>query len=409
LADEGGERTVLQTICETAARAVASESKIRVLQRFLRRAPEPALVFTEYRDTAEHVAGVLTTAGHGVRILHGGLTRGERAAAIGHFTSAGCVLVATDAASEGLNLHHVCRLVVHFELPWAPLRLQQRCGRVNRIGQLRRVHEVALVANDTCEQLVLGPLVLRSAKAAAFGGSPLTGQFREAAVAARVFGDAEPGQEPGTRNRAAVTRLLDLREDAREEVTRLELLRRTHGRAPRERPRRRSPIVPLARAKHPRADERATATIVLIVTSRQASGSVFERLPLALRIDGAGGRRARPVELRGRVLELLRLFLPAFDLLAHQFVLERRRLWGAAQAVAIRATTRRAEEMQRHMQSAARQLVQAGLFDRRSAHAQTARRRAVETPIDGLIERPPAPDDAQETTAYEVVAVLLGS
>ena len=62
------------------------------------------------------------------------------------FLRGGAVMVATDAASEGLNLHHSCRLVIHYELPWSPARLHQRCGRVNRIGQRRRVHEIALVA-----------------------------------------------------------------------------------------------------------------------------------------------------------------------------------------------------------------------------------------------------------------------
>jgi hypothetical protein len=59
------------------------------------------------------------------------------------------------------------------------------------------------------------------------------------------------------------------------------------------------------------------------------------------------------------------------------------------------------------MESAARQLVQAGLFDRRSAHAQSARG-AVEAPLDGLIERPPGPDGTKETLAYEVAAVFVG-
>jgi hypothetical protein len=64
------------------------------------------------------------------------------------------MLLATDAASEGLNLHHRCRLVVNLELPWTPQRLEQRIGRVDRLGQQRRVHAVQLVAMNTREESI---------------------------------------------------------------------------------------------------------------------------------------------------------------------------------------------------------------------------------------------------------------
>ena len=61
------------------------------------------------------------------------------------------LLLATDAAAEGLNLHHRCRLVINLELPWNPMRLEQRIGRVDRIGQRRTVHAFHLVADGTGE------------------------------------------------------------------------------------------------------------------------------------------------------------------------------------------------------------------------------------------------------------------
>ena len=70
--------------------------------------------------------------------LHGGLTARERNDVLRRFTDGTVrVLLATDAASEGLNLHERCRLVINLELPWTPLRLEQRAGRVDRIGQSR--------------------------------------------------------------------------------------------------------------------------------------------------------------------------------------------------------------------------------------------------------------------------------
>jgi hypothetical protein len=98
--------------------------------------------------------------------LHGGLTPAERGESLRCFTSGTTgVLLATDAASEGLNLHQRCRLVVNLELPWTPLRLEQRIGRVERIGQARRVHAVHLLATDTVEETLVTKLVTRTDRA----------------------------------------------------------------------------------------------------------------------------------------------------------------------------------------------------------------------------------------------------
>src|SRR6185436_1020372 len=89
-------------------------------------------------------------------VLHGGLTRTERVASLEAFTSGKrAVLLATDAAGEGLNLHQACRVVINLELPWNPMRLEQRIGRVDRIGQLRTVHAFHLVAGNTGEVRIL--------------------------------------------------------------------------------------------------------------------------------------------------------------------------------------------------------------------------------------------------------------
>jgi SNF2 family DNA or RNA helicase len=148
LADTAGERVRLEHLRDLARAAAAHESKPAALRRLLARAREPAIVFTEYRDTLRHLRDAI---GEGATAeLHGGLTHRERADAIGAFAAGRArLLLATDAASEGLNLHHRCRLVVNLELPWTPLRLEQRIGRVDRIGQRRRVHAVNLVAAET--------------------------------------------------------------------------------------------------------------------------------------------------------------------------------------------------------------------------------------------------------------------
>jgi len=163
LRDPARERQLLASIVEAAAVAAVEESKVRVLRRLLARVDEPVLVFTEYRDT---LLQLRKTAAPDAVVLHGGLSRSERAAAIAAFTrgEAG-VLLATDAAGEGLNLHHRCRIVINVELPWNPVRLEQRTGRVDRIGQRRSVHTFHLVAHEAGERAVADRLDARRADA----------------------------------------------------------------------------------------------------------------------------------------------------------------------------------------------------------------------------------------------------
>jgi superfamily II DNA or RNA helicase len=166
LDDRDEERGWLERLLLLARRAHAGESKIQRLARLLTRAHEPAIVFTEYRDTLIRLAQAL----HHLSpvMLHGGLTTRERRDNLRAFTSgAAPLLLATDAASEGLNLQQHCRLVVNLELPWTPLRLEQRIGRVERIGQSRRVHALHLLAGSTGEESHVARLLARTESASA--------------------------------------------------------------------------------------------------------------------------------------------------------------------------------------------------------------------------------------------------
>jgi superfamily II DNA or RNA helicase len=150
-------------IVEAARRASRSESKLRALARLLRRTSEPAIVFTEYRDTLAVVLRVIGDAS--TAVLHGGQGTEDRRQALSAFASGRArILLATDAASEGLNLHARCRRVVLLELPWTPARVEQRVGRVDRLGQQRPVHAVYLVARDTPEEHILGRHAIRLAE-----------------------------------------------------------------------------------------------------------------------------------------------------------------------------------------------------------------------------------------------------
>lgn len=218
LTDPAVERHLLEEIGAVAAEASRRESKMEFLRRLLGRIREPAIVFTEYRDTLAQIATLARPA----LLLHGGMTPAARADVQREFNTSGALLLATDAASEGLNLHERCRLVIHFELPWTPMRLEQRTGRVDRLGQQRPVHEILLLARDTAERLVLAPLVHRLRTAAAHGGGRLAATVDESSVAAFLMaGIPLPAPAAG----ADVTVPLDLAIEAQHEAVRLALHR----------------------------------------------------------------------------------------------------------------------------------------------------------------------------------------
>ena len=195
LADTAREQRWLTVLIDAANHAVPHDSKERYVLRFLRRlGSEPVILFTEYRDTLLQLARALPPALH----LHGGLTTAARAEVQRRFNADGGLLLATDAAAEGLNLQRRCRTVVNFELPWNPARLEQRIGRIDRIGQRRTVHAVTLVARDTAEDLVIANLAKRLARVAATLGDRdrLAAFLTDTRTARIVIGGAPDVPEP---------------------------------------------------------------------------------------------------------------------------------------------------------------------------------------------------------------------
>ena len=168
LSDARRERVLLARLADAASAAVAGERKLAALERLLRRLAmraESAIVFTEYRDTLLHVARRVQQP-HVV--VHGGMSAAERWSAISRFVGGTTrLLLATDAASEGLNLQASCRVVINLELPWSPVRLEQRIGRVDRLGQTRRVHVFHLIGRETGEQHVARRLLDRIRRSSA--------------------------------------------------------------------------------------------------------------------------------------------------------------------------------------------------------------------------------------------------
>jgi SNF2 family DNA or RNA helicase len=115
---------------------------------------DKVLVFTQFRATQEMLAGRLRQEGIPFALYHGSLSPAQKDAAIRDFQADLPVLLSTEAAGEGRNLQF-CRAMVNFDLPWNPMRIEQRVGRIHRVGQDRPVDIFNLAAEGAIEDFVL--------------------------------------------------------------------------------------------------------------------------------------------------------------------------------------------------------------------------------------------------------------
>ena len=106
------------------------------------------LLFTEHRDTLSYLREHLDSWGYSTCQIHGGMNPRERKQAQEDFRTTCQICVATEAAGEGINLQF-CHLMINYDLPWNPTRLEQRLGRIHRIGQTRDVYAFNFVATSS--------------------------------------------------------------------------------------------------------------------------------------------------------------------------------------------------------------------------------------------------------------------
>jgi ATP-dependent helicase HepA len=131
--------------------------------RLLRNEPVPkVLIFTEYLETQRQLAQLLENEGWGVNIFRGGLSSQQKDAAVEGFrTGAGPqVLISTEAGAEGRNFQF-CHMLVNYDLPWNPMSVEQRIGRIDRIGQAHPVLIFNFCVKGSIEERVLNVLASR--------------------------------------------------------------------------------------------------------------------------------------------------------------------------------------------------------------------------------------------------------
>lgn len=182
------------------------ERKLRELEGVmrelnLRQTGEKLLIFTEAKDTLDYLVENLRAWDFSIVTIHGAMKAEDRVNAESIFRSDDVqVMIATEAAGEGINLQF-CHLMVNYDIPWNPTRLEQRLGRIHRYGQDREVFMYNLVAGNTREGRVLEAVLLKLERMRAemgsdrvydvigerFANAHLEGLIRDAVTNRRMF------------------------------------------------------------------------------------------------------------------------------------------------------------------------------------------------------------------------------
>lgn len=111
------------------------------------------IIFTEFVATQKYLQKLLENRGYTVSVLNGSMGIDERNEALREFKTKTSIFISTDAGGEGLNLQF-SNIIINYDLPWNPMKIEQRCGRADRIGQQRDVHIYNFIVADTVENRV---------------------------------------------------------------------------------------------------------------------------------------------------------------------------------------------------------------------------------------------------------------
>ena len=175
--------------CEQTGPDAKAESLLDWLYRLQSEEGDPelkALVFTEFVPTQEMLRRFLTERGFSVVCLNGSMDMEERKRVQETFAKDARILISTEAGGEGLNLQF-CHVVINYDIPWNPMRLEQRIGRVDRIGQAHAVRAINFVFEGSVEHRVREVLEEKLAVIFEEFGIDKTSDVLDSAQAGRMF------------------------------------------------------------------------------------------------------------------------------------------------------------------------------------------------------------------------------
>ena len=165
ITNEAAELKTLFNMADELYKSNTEEQKYKELRRLLTSqniiSGEKLVIFTEHKDTLNYLKERLANSGYTVGTIHGGMSVDERREEQGRFMAGTTqILICTDAAGEGINLQK-CRVLINWDIPWNPNRLEQRMGRIHRYGQTQDVVVFNMVAANTREGNVLETLLTK--------------------------------------------------------------------------------------------------------------------------------------------------------------------------------------------------------------------------------------------------------
>ena len=177
--------------CEQAGADAKAEALIEWVYKLQAEENEPdlkVLIFTEFVPTQQMLKEFLEARGISVVTLNGSMDMEERKASQDAFRKTHRVLVSTDAGGEGLNLQFA-HVIINYDIPWNPMRLEQRIGRVDRIGQPRTVRAINFVFEESVEFRVREVLEEKLSVIFSEFGIDKTGDVLDSAQAGELFED----------------------------------------------------------------------------------------------------------------------------------------------------------------------------------------------------------------------------
>lgn len=136
------------------ARSIRIDSKLSRLLEIIHNQSSKFLIFTEFYATQDHIAQKLTDEGYTVTLFNGKMSSEEKHESVNLFRGDAQIMISTSAGGEGQNFQF-CHNIVNYDLPWNPMRVEQRIGRVHRIGQESDVHIFNFALVGTIEAYIL--------------------------------------------------------------------------------------------------------------------------------------------------------------------------------------------------------------------------------------------------------------
>ena len=133
---------------------VTTNSKAEKALELIKNVDDKVIIFTEYRATQLYLQWYLQQNGISSVPFRGGFKRGKKDWMKQLFQNKIQVLIATEAGGEGINLQF-CNHIINYDLPWNPMRLEQRIGRIHRLGQEKDVHIYNFATKNTVEEHIL--------------------------------------------------------------------------------------------------------------------------------------------------------------------------------------------------------------------------------------------------------------